>query len=172
MREQAWRAIQHRRLRDSQAASTTLFTELVGLRHQVALNAGFANFRDYMFAALGRFDYTAEDCFDFHSAIARHGGAAHRRLRPGAPPGPATSPPCAPGTSTWTPAASRRCARSSTGAELLEKTITVFQRLDPYLGDCLRTMRHMGHLDLESRKGKAPAATTTRWTKPACRSFS
>jgi oligoendopeptidase F len=43
-----------------------------------------------------------------------------------------------------------------TGAELLEKTITVFQHLDPYLGDCLRTMRHMGHLDLESRKGKAP----------------
>jgi len=154
VREQAWRAIQARRLQDSQPLDQ-LFTELVGLRHQVGLNAGFANFRDYMFAALGRFDYTAEDCFDFHSAIgatvvplinefdeARRAALKLPALRPwDLDVDPSGQPPLHP---------------FQTGAELLDKTITVFQRLDPFLGDCLRTMRHMGHLDLESRKGKAP----------------
>ncbi len=154
VREQAWRAIQERRLRDSKPLDQ-LFTELVSLRHQVALNAGFANFRDYMFAALGRFDYTAEDCFDFHSAIgatvvplinefdeARRHDLKLPALRPwDLDVDPSGQPPLRP---------------FQTGAELLEKTITVFQRLNPFLGDCLRTMRQMGHLDLESRKGKAP----------------
>ena len=154
VREQAWRAIQERRLRDSQPLDQ-LFTELVTLRHQVALNAGFANFRDYMFAALGRFDYTAEDCFDFHAAIgatvvplinefdeARRADLKLTALRPwDLDVDPSGQPPLQP---------------FRTGAELLEKTVAVFQRLDPFLGDCLRTMRQMGHLDLESRKGKAP----------------
>jgi oligoendopeptidase F len=46
-----------------------LFDKLIALRHNVAVNAGFDNFRDYMFAALGRFDYTPADCFAFHDAI-------------------------------------------------------------------------------------------------------
>ena len=154
VREQAWRAIQERRRRDSQPLDQ-LFTELVGLRHQVALNAGFLNFRDYMFAALGRFDYTAEDCFNFHSAIeatvvplinefdeVRRHELKLPALRPwDLDVDPSGQPPLRP---------------FQNGAELLEKTITVFQQLDPFLGDCLRTMRQMGHLDLESRKGKAP----------------
>jgi len=154
VREQAWRAVQERRLQDSQPLDA-LFTELVRLRHHVALNAGFANFRDYMFAALGRFDYTAEDCFDFHSAIGatvvglisefdrnRQQQLGLSSLRPwDLDVDPSGQPPLHP---------------FQTGEELLERTIEVFQRLEPFLGDCLRTMRQMGHLDLESRKGKAP----------------
>ena len=154
VREQAWRAIQARRLQDSKPLDQ-LFTELVQLRHQVALNAGFANFRDYMFAALGRFDYTPEDTFNFHAAIRatvvplidefdekRRKALALSDLRP------------------WDldvdPSGQQPLRPFQTGEELLEKTITVFQRLDPFLGQCLGTMRQMGHLDLESRKGKAP----------------
>ncbi len=154
VRETAWRAVQERRLQDSEALDA-LFSELLALRHQVALNAGFANFRDYMFAALGRFDYTAQDCFDFHAAIRetvvpliddldleRRQDLNLPALRPwDLDVDPSGQPPLRP---------------FGTGAELLEKTITVFQNLDPYLGDCLKTMRQMGHLDLESRKGKAP----------------
>jgi oligoendopeptidase F len=44
----------------------------------------------------------------------------------------------------------------ATGAELTEKTIACFDKMRPFFGDCLRRMREMGHLDLESRKGKAP----------------
>jgi len=154
VREQAFRAIQERRMQDAQPLDQ-LFTELTQLRHQMALNAGFANFRDYMFAALGRFDYTPQDCFDFHLAIRetvvpliddidleRRQDLGLPALRPwDLEVDPSGQPPLKP---------------FGTGAELLEKTITVFQNLDPYLGDCLRTMRQMGHLDLESRKGKAP----------------
>ncbi|RZK16064.1 MAG: M3 family oligoendopeptidase, partial [Hymenobacter sp.] len=147
VREQAWRAIQARRLQDSKPLDQ-LFTELVQLRHQVALNAGFANFRDYMFAALGRFDYTPEDTFNFHAAIratvvplidefdeARRKDLSLSDLRP------------------WDldvdPSGQQPLRPFQTGAELLEKTIAVFQRLDPFLGQCLSTMRQMGHLDLE-----------------------
>ncbi|MFD1469940.1 M3 family oligoendopeptidase [Hymenobacter caeli] len=154
VRETAWRAVQQRRLQDA-VALDALFTELVGLRNQVALNAGFENFRDYMFAALGRFDYTAQDCFNFHRAIRetvvpliddldleRRQDLRQHALRPwDLDVDPSGQPPLRP---------------FATGAELLEKTIAVFQALDPYLGDCLRTMRQMGQLDLESRKGKAP----------------
>ncbi|GAB2943183.1 M3 family oligoendopeptidase [Hymenobacter coalescens] len=153
-REQAWQAIQDRRVQDAQKLDA-LFTQLIGLRHQMALNADFANFRDYMFAALGRFDYTPEDCFAFHRAIRetvvplideldleRRQDLALPELRP------------------WdldVDASGKAPLRPfETGQELLEKTITVFQRLDPFLGDCLTTMREMRHLDLESRKGKAP----------------
>ncbi len=154
VRETAWRAVQQRRLQDAKGLDA-LFTELVGLRNQVGLNAGFANFRDYMFAALGRFDYTAQDCFNFHRAIRetvvpliddldleRRQDLNQAALRPwDLDVDPSGQPPLRP---------------FATGEELLEKTITVFQALDPYLGDCLRTMRQMGQLDLESRKGKAP----------------
>ncbi|MBD2716319.1 M3 family oligoendopeptidase [Microvirga sp. STR05] len=154
VREEAYRAIQARRLRDAEPLDS-LYTELIGLRHQMALNADFPNFRDYMFAALGRFDYTPQDCRNFHQAIRetvvpliddldleRRQDLALAELRP------------------WdldVDVSGKAPMRPfETGAELLEKTIDVFQRLDPYLGDCLRTMRQMGHLDLESRKGKAP----------------
>ena len=49
-----------------------LFSDLAAIRHNCALNCGFENFRDYSFAIMGRFDYTKEDCFNFHNAIAQY----------------------------------------------------------------------------------------------------
>ena len=49
-----------------------LFNNLLNKRDQVAKNAGFENYRDYKFADLGRFDYTKEDCFQFHEAVKQH----------------------------------------------------------------------------------------------------
>ena len=46
-----------------------LLNKLVNLRDTVGKNAGFANYRDYMFAAMGRFDYTPQDCFNFHESV-------------------------------------------------------------------------------------------------------
>ncbi|SNR61450.1 MULTISPECIES: M3 family oligoendopeptidase [Hymenobacter] len=154
VREEAWRAIQNRRLQDAKPLDA-LFTELIGLRHQMALNAGFSNFRDYMFAALGRFDYTPQDCFNFHRAIREtvvpliDDLDLERRQD-------LTLPELRPWDLDVDVSGKAPLRPFETGEELLEKTITVFQELDPFLGDCLRTMRQMGHLDLESRKGKAP----------------
>ncbi|WP_192821595.1 M3 family oligoendopeptidase [Rufibacter sp. LB8] len=154
VREQAYLAIQNRRLEDKDKLDD-LYTELIQLRHQVAVNAGFANFRDYMFAALGRFDYGPEDTFSFHQAIkekvvpvTKQIDRAHKEklnldtLKPwDMDVDPSLLPPLEP---------------FKTGEELLSKTIDIFYHLDSFLGDCLVTMREMGHLDLESRKGKAP----------------
>ena len=43
-----------------------LFSELITLRQKISVNADFANYRDYKFVEMGRFDYTKEDCFQFH----------------------------------------------------------------------------------------------------------
>ncbi|MBC5775035.1 M3 family oligoendopeptidase [Pontibacter sp. KCTC 32443] len=154
VRETAWRTIQERRVQDKDKLDE-LFNELLKLRTQVAKNADFENFRDYMFAAMGRFDYTPQDCFDFHTSIKetivplltkideeRKQKLGVDKLRPwDLDVDPSGRKPLEPFTS---------------GEELLEKTVQVFYKLDTYLGDCLATMRAMGHLDLESRKGKAP----------------
>ena len=154
VREEAWQQIQTRRLTDKDTLDQ-LLNSLRDLRHEVATNAGFANFRDFMFAALGRFDYTPQDCFNFHESVAeavvpmlndmaqeRKEALALEALRPwDFKVDSQNRPPLKP---------------FSTGEELLEKTITCFTNLDPQLGDYLRIMKSMGHLDLESRKGKAP----------------
>lgn len=154
IREEAWRAIQERRYQDREKLDG-LFDDLLKLRHQVATNSDFENFRDYMFAAMGRFDYTPQDCFDFHASIEetivplltkideeRKAELGIAQLRP------------------WDldvdPSGRKPLEPFKSGEELLEKTVQVFYKLDAYLGDCLATMREMGHLDLESRKGKAP----------------
>lgn len=154
IREEAWTKISERRYEDHEKLDI-LFNELRDLRNQLALNAGFVNFRDYMFAAMGRFDYTPQDCFNFHEAVAEtvvplvDEMAKERKeklnvdeLRPYDlkvdPDGkPALKP-------------------FQGGEDLLEKTIECFQKIDPKLADYIRIMRRMGHFDVESRKGKAP----------------
>ena len=68
LREDVYRKINERRLLDKDELNK-LFTSLIQKRDQVALNAGFANYRDFRFKELGRFDYTREDCFQFHEAV-------------------------------------------------------------------------------------------------------
>ncbi|MCE7063011.1 M3 family oligoendopeptidase [Dyadobacter sp. CY343] len=153
-REEAWRAISERRYQDHDKLDE-LLNSLVTLRSKVGQNAGFDNYRDYMFAAMGRFAYTPQDCFDFHESVKKavvpllNNMAAGRKeslqvdaLRPwDTKVDPRGLPPLKP---------------FATGEELLDKTIRCFTRLNPFLGDCLRVMKAMNHLDLESRKGKAP----------------
>ena len=42
------------------------------------------------------------------------------------------------------------------GTELTDLSIQCFNKLRPYFGKCLSTMKIMKHLDLESKNGKAP----------------
>ncbi|HEY9047160.1 MAG TPA: M3 family oligoendopeptidase [Ohtaekwangia sp.] len=153
-RETVYHLISNRRLKDKETLDN-LFSALIGLRHKVSLNAGFTNFRDYMFKSLGRFDYTPKDCFDFHDAIQNevvpllNEFARERKqaLKVSA---------LRPWDKAVDPEGREALKPFTTGKELTEKTIEVFRRLDPFLGQCLAIMKEMGHLDLESRKGKAP----------------
>jgi len=154
LRESVYRKISGRRLQDKEALDA-LFDKLVSLRHRLAENADFRNFRDYMFKAMGRFDYGPEDCFEFHQSVKSEvvpmlNALAEKRkdllqvdqLRPwDKSVDPTGKPPLKPFKDT---------------GELVSNTVECFRRLDPYLGDCIAIMKEMGHLDLESRKGKAP----------------
>ena len=154
LREEAYFKIQNRRFEEHEKLDE-LFNKLVALRHQVAQNAGFDNFRDYSFAALKRFDYAVADCYTFHDAIAEtvvpllNNLAAERKatlglesLRP------------------WDKSVDTQNRPSlhpfNGGEDLLNKSIACFAKLDPFLGQCLELMKGMGRLDLESRVGKAP----------------
>jgi len=154
LRESVYRKISERRLQDKEALNE-LFSSLLQKRHQVALNAGFANYRDYRFLELGRFDYSKENCYQFHEAVKLHvmplADQLYKlkkqklgldELRP------------------WDieaePAGTQPLRPFRTGAELTEKTIQCFTAMKPFFGDCLAKMREIGQLDLESRKGKAP----------------
>ena len=68
IRKTAYEKMQTRRFEDGEKLQL-LFSELIALRQKIAHNAGFKNFRDYMFKALGRFDYTPDDCKNFHQAV-------------------------------------------------------------------------------------------------------
>ncbi len=154
LRQQAWEAISNRRLKDKQALDE-LFDRLLKLRHQVALNAGFDNFRDYMFQALGRFDYSPEDCFRFHEAIEKEvvpvlqkQAAARKQALELSSLKPWDTEVDISGKLALKP--------FSNGQELIDKTIDCFNRLDPFLGDRIESMKLNGLFDVESRKGKAP----------------
>ncbi|MCR6642876.1 MAG: M3 family oligoendopeptidase [Sporocytophaga sp.] len=154
VREDAFREIASRRLKDKDTLDD-LLDKLIKLRHEVALNADFPNFRDYMFRSMGRFDYSVEDCYAFHEAVKsevvplldelakeRKQGLGLDLLKPWD------------GNINYL--GTEPLKPFETGAELEEKTIKCFNQIDPYLGECISTMKQMGHLDLVSRKGKAP----------------
>ncbi|MCX2482633.1 M3 family oligoendopeptidase [Pedobacter sp. MR2016-24] len=154
VRQQAWETIQQRRLVDKDALNI-LFDELIVMRHQVALNAGFENYRDYMFQALGRFDYDVKDCYEFHEAIEKEivpllKEQAEKRaellgLEELKPWDMEVSTSGKPALKPF-----------KNGEELIDKTITAFTSIDPKLGQMLNTMKANNLFDVESRKGKAP----------------
>ena len=68
IRESAWKAVSERRFEDNERVSE-IYDELIQIRHKIATNAGFEGFQQYMFASMHRFDYTIDDCLEFHDSI-------------------------------------------------------------------------------------------------------
>ncbi|MBV7528498.1 M3 family oligoendopeptidase [Chitinophaga sp. sic0106] len=154
LREEVFLKTGERRLQDREALDK-LYTELVGKRDQVAKNAGYANYRDYKFVELGRFDYTKEDCFQFHDAVKSHivplvkDILEHQRQK-------LELDTLRPWDTDAEPDGIKPLEPFHTGDELVDKATKTFDELGPFFGNCLRVMKQMKHLDLESRKGKAP----------------
>jgi oligoendopeptidase F len=154
LREEVYRKIQDRRLQDKQPMHD-LYTQLVHKRDQVAKNAGFPNYRDYKFVELGRFDYSKEDCFQFHEAVKLHVLPLidkiyeKKRQKLGLDT-------LRPWDTEAEPEGVEPLKPFNNGQELYEKSVQCFQQLNPFFADCLRKMNELNHFDLESRKGKAP----------------
>ena len=146
----------HERILQDKDSFEGLFDILLEKRHRMALNAGFENFRDFKFQALGRFDYSAADCLDFHDSIAAEilpvvNELNHYRkqmlgldvLRP------------------WDlfvdPSGNERPLRPfQSMPELITKVIRCLSEVHPSYGVYIAKMNEIGHLDLESRPGKRP----------------
>ena len=154
VRERAFRATTgpYMAARDEMA---TLFDRMYSLRQHAARNAGFDNFRDFIFPAKYRFDYTPADCERFHVAVERSVAPAverilqHRRDRLGLPD-------LRPWDLQVDPYRAAPLRPFTTQAELTARASRAFERVDPELGAAFDTMIAEQLLDLESRKGKAP----------------
>ena len=156
VRKNAWLAMQESRYAKKEEFDT-LYSDMVKLRHKVAINAGYENFRDYQHDNLHRFDYTPADVEAFHDAVETCvkplALSIHKKnceklgldlsdYRPwdgsGEPEGQTSLKPF------------------EGGEELIEKAIDIFSILKPEFGENLKAMDKNNLFDLDSRKGKSP----------------
>jgi oligoendopeptidase F len=154
LREEVYRKINERRIKDKDELNK-LFTTLVQKRNEVAINTGLTNYRDYRFKELGRFDYTRQDCFQFHEAVKQTvmplaNGIYEKKKKK------LKVDPLRPWDTEAEPEGVTPLNPFKTGDELLRKTLNCLDEVNPFFADCLRQMQKMHRLDLESRKGKAP----------------
>jgi oligoendopeptidase F len=68
IRERAWRAWQRAKLQLSPQLDE-LFQKLFTVRTTMADNAGFGNYRELIWLKYHRYDYTAEQCYEFQESI-------------------------------------------------------------------------------------------------------
>ncbi|MBI4659865.1 MAG: M3 family oligoendopeptidase [Verrucomicrobia bacterium] len=154
LRQEAWQLIANRRLQEADQFEH-IFDQLVGLREQIAVQAGFPNYRDYAFRDRERFDYTPQDCLHFHETIEREimpfvrdlQAERRKRLRLSA-------------LRPWDLAVdplNRPPLRPFEKVEQLKAGVgEIFSRLDEHLARDFRTMEDLQLLDLANRKSKAP----------------
>ena len=154
LRQEAWELVANRRLAEREKFDD-IFDQLLQLRGRIAANAGFANYRDYVFRRLGRFDYTPEDCAQFHEAVASEVMPAVRELqaqrrqqlgldalRPwDLSVDPLNRPPLKPFEQV---------------DDMVTRSQRIFDRLDGELAGGFQQMQDLKLLDLANRKGKAP----------------
>jgi oligoendopeptidase F len=154
VRERAFRAAAAPYI-EQRANLTSLFDRMYELRQRAARNAGFANFRDYIFPAKFRFDYTPSDCVRFHEAVEatvapaveRMLAVRRRRL---------SLDQLRPWDMAVDPYRNAPLRPFATTDEFVGRARGVFERVDPALGSEFQVMIDEGLLDLDSRKGKAP----------------
>jgi oligoendopeptidase F len=154
VRERAFRASTQPYM-EEHGALAGLFDRMFELRQRAARNAGFANYRDYVFPAKFRFDYTPADCERFHEAVEATVTPAvarvleHRRERLGLDV-------LRPWDLAVDPYRATPLRPFENVDEFVGKARRVFDRVDPVLGGQFQTMIDERLLDLDSRKGKAP----------------
>ena len=154
VREEAWRLASQRALADRETLDS-IYTQMVTLRDRIARNAGFDNYRNFIFVKKDRFDYTPDDCEEFHEGVeeaivplsrdidrARAERMGVDVLRP------------------WDlqvdPAGREPLRPFDQVPSLVSGARKVIGSVDPELLSYFERMVDLQLLDLDSRKGKAP----------------
>ncbi|MEI4803812.1 M3 family oligoendopeptidase [Bacillus sp. FJAT-51639] len=130
-----------------------ILNQLIILRTKKAKNAGFNNYRDYMFKKYERFDYTAEQCHEFAESIRKYvvplQEKIHNELQKKLQVDILRPWDLHAVTIDYKP-----LQPVENEKELIEKSKTLFSEMDLNFSALLEKMHN--HLDLETRKGKAP----------------
>ncbi len=158
-REKAWRLATERQLADRRAIND-LWIKFLKLRLKIAQNAGFKDYRSFRWQDMTRFDYTPDNCKEFHNAIettfvpaasqiyeARRKNLQVKTLRPwDLDVDPFSKPPLKP---------------FSEVSELKNTVLTILNKVDKRVGQYFQTMIKENLLDLDNRKNKAPGGYCT-----------
>ncbi len=145
-----------RRMQDKEKIET-IYDKLLPIRQTIASNAGFDNFRSYMWKALKRFDYSPDDCHKFADAIEKSIVPLVRELdkQRQADLGVDSLRPWDLGVDPKGRQPLRPFPESDIDG-FVTRTKKIFERMSPQLAADFETLRTNKNLDLESRKGKQP----------------
>lgn len=152
IREQAWRAIQQA-FQQIEPQIHIIMDQLIQLRHQIAINAGFANYRDYIFVYKNR-EYRIQDCLDYHQSVATYLVPAWDRLAKVLQQQLAIE--------SYRPWDIGLCAMQGAPFEdqdqWLDRVEQMLSETDTYFGERFQHMRAKGLLDVDNRQGKSAGA--------------
>lgn len=133
-----------------------LYDEMVAVRHQIALNAGYRNFRDYQHDYLKRFDYKPGDTLAFHRAVEKSVVPLAGKIQQEHARKLGLENDYRPWDVFATPENEEPLKPFEDVDSLLNKAERVFSRLHPDFSEQLKKLRANSLLDLASRKNKAP----------------
>jgi len=154
LRERAWRASAQRRLEEKDKLDT-LFDKMLSLRHQIARNAQCQNFCEYKFRSLHRFDYTPENCKQYHQTIERVVLPLWKNILKQRQEDMQVDS-LRPWDTAVDPFGRAPLQPFKEVDALIKGCQEIFTKVDKELGSQFQEMQTLGVLDLESRKGKAP----------------
>jgi oligoendopeptidase F len=158
-REKAWR-LQFAPYIERRDDLATVFDQQLAKRQELARNAGFATYRDYIFQSKYRYDYTPDDCLRFHDAVSQTfvPAIARRHERRKQAMGVDNLRPW---DTSHDPLGRPALKPYVSVDDLNARAETIFSRVDPVFGRYFGIMREESLLDLESRTGKRPGGFCT-----------
>lgn len=159
VRERAWR-LHLQPYIDQRDDLADIFDKQLELRQQVAKNAGFENYRDYIFAEKYRYDYTPEDSYSFHDAVEQTFVPALKELHEDRKAKMGVDS-LRPWDLSQDPEGRAPLTPYEDMDEMTATAQKVFAKVDPIFGEQFGIMRDENLLDLESRTGKRPGGFCT-----------
>ncbi|KUK50330.1 MAG: Oligoendopeptidase F [candidate division TA06 bacterium 32_111] len=153
-RKEAFESLVEKRLEYSEKIEN-LLSELTELRNKKAKNANFKNYVELRFRELERFDYGVKECEEFHNSVLRivtpiYGEIVKEKAKK------LNLEKVKPYDLSATLPDEVVLKPFENTEDFIEKSKKVFYSVDRRFGESFEKVVNNKHLDLESRKGKAP----------------